>query len=436
MERTRQTTAVRLAWYRGEILVVMTMCLALVPSRTHGGFRVHERETFDGTKLDREHWEVQTYSVPDPVVQDDGLIFEDMAECVTTQVTVGVGDIVSVQLLEHPMGDAQSSLFLTTKSRESALPVVEWDSHFAHLTYGYVAAHKDYGFIAGSGGGGKSSGTIYGLATHPPLAGEPLTFQIERLAENRFVMSAYDSNMTLVGETHTAWMLDLEPDAKFYISLVARPRDGGRVVFDNVTIVRASAKADAPIFLNTLDEWYGDATHAFGETPVEDGRKDTIGTTFGQTFRIAEDGWFRLDSIAFEIDDYAPGVAPEPCQFEVYVMPWTGTRPIGQTVYASGPLTTTAAWRFEPFTLAPKEVLLAGQTTYVVLFTANGFLNGTRSDAAVASVADFYPGGGLYIHHGGTFDDLFTEDWSTEFVWTTDLALKLEWSAWSDASSQ
>lgn len=420
---------VRLGRRLGGIVALILLAMAVGSSNVYSYFEVLESETFDGTELDLEDWEVRTYSIPEPIHQDHCLIFESAGEYVTTQVTVGVGDIVRVQLLEHPMGNADSSLYLTTKNREVSFSVA-WDSHFVFLKYRFDSSHKDYGFVAGQGGDGHSGGRIFGLATHPPLASEPLTLEIERLAENSFVSRAYDSNMALIGEPYTSVMFDMDPEAQFYVSLVAYPRDGGRTVFDNVTILRARAETEAPRSLNLLDEWGGDSTHSFGETPAEAGQEDMIGVTYGQTFRIEEEGWFRLDNISFQVDDYAPGSAPETCQFEVYVMPWAGTRPIPQAVYCSEPLTTTAAWRFEEFTLAPEEVLLAGKTTYVVLFTANRFLNGVRSDAAMASVGNRYPGGGLYIHRGATFDDLFTQDWSAEATWSRDLALNLEWSPW------
>jgi hypothetical protein len=84
------------------------------------------------------------------------------------------------------------------------------------------------------------------------------------------------------------------------------------------------------------------------------------------------------------------------------------------------------------FALHPEDVVLAGNTLYVIVFTANHFFNGIRSDAVMACVDNIYPGGELYEHSGraddGLFDRFFSEPWSARWADRRDLALELKWS--------
>ncbi len=227
------------------IVALTLLSVAAVPSNVRAGFVIQEIETFDGNQVDTATWELHSYtSNPTPISQQDCLIFNDMAQCMTADVTVGVGDTVSVQLLEHPTRNSTSSLYLTTRTRQSPF-IVGYESPYVFLEYNYNYVWKDYGFSAGSGNNKSGIAKNFGRSTQPPLPGQPLTLQIQRVTEYRCVCSVYDSNMVLIGEPQTWLFSDLEEDAKVYICLAAWPRKGGRTVFDNVKITRAKPQLPA-----------------------------------------------------------------------------------------------------------------------------------------------------------------------------------------------
>lgn len=296
-------------------IVVLVLLAAAVPSGVRGGFRIQETESFDGNQVDTATWQPLSYGAsPTPVRQQDCLIFDDMGECITAQTTVEVGDIVRVQLLEHPLGASRSCLYLTTKSQENRI-VVDFDSHFVYVGYSYSNADADYGFEACTGGGGHAGGRVFGLATPPPVPGRPLTLQIQRVTENTCVSRAYDSNMVGLGEPQTTTFFDLRHDEKFYICLAAWPAPGGRTVFDNVTILRAPTKTPAPpsTGTDTLSLGQGDFRHPFGEVASAATPPGLAGPACEQTFCLDQAGWFRLDRLSFAGDDTAPLAAPVTC---------------------------------------------------------------------------------------------------------------------------
>ncbi len=227
------------------IVALTLLSVAAAPSNVRAGFVIQEIETFDGNQVDTTTWEPLSYtSNRTPISQQDCLIFNDWAQYMTADVTVGVGDTVSVQLLEHPTGNSTSSLYLTTRTGQSHF-IVGYESPYVYLEYSYMSALKDYAFIAGRGGNKTGMGMIFGRSTPPPLPGRPLTLQIQRVTEYRCVSSVYDSNMVLIGEPQTCIFSDLKEDAKLYVCLAAWPQKGGRTVFDNVKITRAKPQLPA-----------------------------------------------------------------------------------------------------------------------------------------------------------------------------------------------
>ncbi len=159
------------------------------------------------------------------------------------------------------------------------------------------------------------------------------------------------------------------------------------------------------------------------------------GTTFGQTFQIA-DGPAQLSSLSFAVQGYAPNLAPEPCTFEVFIMAWDSLRPVGPVLYQSQSLEMPLGFfPIVTFNLPLDEVLLRQQQEYVVFLTANNYLNGIRSDAAVATVPGSTYAGGRFVSHspGYCFNDLLVQSWTADV--SQDLAFRLNYTVVPEPSA-
>jgi hypothetical protein len=152
------------------------------------------------------------------------------------------------------------------------------------------------------------------------------------------------------------------------------------------------------------------------------------GATFGQTF-VIHDGNVSGQNLTFLVRGYYPFDAPQPCTFETCIMAWNGSRPTGPVVFQSSPLVTSGNfWQWETFSVPLNNTLLVKDQRYVVFFTANNFLDGIRSDAAMASVDNLYPDGGVVFHYNGfSSNDLLTQDWWTGWEGRFDFALRLDY---------
>ncbi len=417
------------------LTILLPVMMAIPIARAH--FVVQEVETFDGTEKDPATWE-EYAPLHATIHQDDALIFDmvgaAVSDCTTTKVTVGLGETVRVRLLERPAGRAEVWLLLTTNS-EGTDASTRTDSLAFYINHAALPLIERYYFAGGFLAEGGWKGTSFGADAPSPSPGKPVTLEIHRLCATTAICTAYDSNMVPIGSVCTPSLPHPGITDELYVSLMVHTEDGGRTVFDDVVIVRSRPRA--PATMNTLAGWTGATFDAFGETPADPASQDLVAFTVGQTFRIAGEGRFSLDEISFPIDDlYPDGPAAEACMFEVFVTPWTGTRPVDDILYRSEPLTTAGLAEAETFTLRPEEVVLSGETSYIVFLTAGHFLNGVRSDASVGIVDNVYPAGEFYRHAGPAsadlFDRLFTEDWSSDLACQQDLALHLEWSPLAD----
>ncbi len=176
--------------------------------------------------------------------------------------------------------------------------------------------------------------------------------------------------------------------------------------------------------IDTLSSWTGASIHTFGELSGN----NPGAVTFGQTFVIHEEH-AHLDSIEFMVSDYAPTTAPEVCTFEVFIMAWDGSSPTGPVLFQSEPLITTGEFgNYDNFIVDLKGISVIAGQEYIVLFTANNFLNGIRSDAAMAIVDNIYADGILVTHHGFSFDDLLNGNWRVPFSNSRDFAIRLEYT--------
>jgi hypothetical protein len=186
-----------------------------------------------------------------------------------------------------------------------------------------------------------------------------------------------------------------------------------------------AADASPMTAMDTLSSWTGGVAASFGDNAG----LNPGGTTFGQTFRVGEgDGY--LTSLSFVVQGYAPHGAPEVCTFQSYIMAWNGSHPVGPVLYSSSPQVMPEG--FFPtitFNLPLNNVGITADTDYVVFFTANNFLNGIRSDAAMGSVADIYPGGSFVSQTGGNnFSDLLNLNWDPVAPNFADLAIRLDFT--------
>lgn len=196
----------------------------------------------------------------------------------------------------------------------------------------------------------------------------------------------------------------------------------GRMVFCLLAVLLIQGFASAEI-IDTLSQWTGGSLDSFGELSGN----NPGAVTFGQTFTLQEGPGY-LTSVSFSVLDYYPSPASDVCTFKAYVMAWEGLRPTGPVLYESQPLTTSGSlFGYETFTIGFDGPPLGTDQEYILFFSANEFLNGIRSDAAMASVGNTYPGGGFYDHYGGfSFNDLLTQDWNQYFANYVDVAVRIE----------
>jgi len=232
---------------RGKLIIALGIFLAFAGifcQQVSAAF-VDGIERFDGTVKDTETWEEYSSPPEGEVYQNNKLIFSNSTgegiDCTTRNITVGVGDIVRVELLEHPSGlYAYSTLYLTTNS-EGANRSTVMDDHFLLLTYSYVniiapGLEPGYYFAAGSGSLGRAKIQFFGKDSPPPSPSNPLILQIERTSSDSAVFSAFTSDMTLIDSMISSFRFRGVPD-NLFISLYSLGGQGGYTVFDNVTII-------------------------------------------------------------------------------------------------------------------------------------------------------------------------------------------------------
>jgi hypothetical protein len=183
--------------------------------------------------------------------------------------------------------------------------------------------------------------------------------------------------------------------------------------------VISPARADS---IDTLSGWTGSLVDAFGELEGN----NPGATTFGQTFRLSSDA--HLTSITFKTVSKTPDPAPQACKFQVGVAAWNGSSTTGSPLYLSQALTTsTGLYPTDTFNVSLGDALVRGGTDYIVLFTANNFLDGIRSDAMLSFTNDSYAGGSFMAHYGGSsMADLSAWGW-----WGSpagDVAMRMEYT--------
>lgn len=235
---------------KGKTILLLGVFLAFAGIFCHkvsAGF-VHGIEQFNGTEKDTATWEENELIVAS-VYQNNKLFIGGSwseADYTTRNITVGVGSIVTVQLLEQPEGDAWSTLYLTTNSEGTSRPTSQ-DDHFLFIRYLYFdfPPLEGYYLWAGSGSPGDSGGPIFGQGTPPPSSHRPLTLKIERTSSTSAVCSAY--NPTFIG-SRTIGFQDV-PD-ELFVSLSVRGCEYGHyAVFDNVTIIPEPVPDPATVLL-------------------------------------------------------------------------------------------------------------------------------------------------------------------------------------------
>lgn len=173
--------------------------------------------------------------------------------------------------------------------------------------------------------------------------------------------------------------------------------------------------------IDTLSGWSGAITATFGD----DAGENPGGTTFGQTFMLPQNA--QLTDVSFAVEGYAPYTAPQACTFEAFIMAWNGSRPTGPVLYQSAP--QAMPLDFYPlitFTLPINNLNVAGGAQYVLFLTSNDFLDGIRSDAALATDFNTYPDGMFVMEYpGNSINDLLTQDWTQ--VSYLDMAFRIDY---------
>ena len=183
----RASTALRIA------LIAVALIVLAPPRHAVAGF-VNGVERFNGTFLDTNTWIAAELN--GTISQDDELQLASLGymyvDYTTIDATVGVGDVVSVEL--HSIDIAVAALFLTTNS-EGTTQSCLFDSKT--LSIRYNASFNN--FTGANGEGSLHHGSIFGFDTPPPQPGSPYILQIERTSSTTATYSAFEADGTLIG---------------------------------------------------------------------------------------------------------------------------------------------------------------------------------------------------------------------------------------------
>ena len=206
-------------------------------------------ERFDGTVKDTATWEEFTTVPGCSVSQDDRLIFKtgfgsDSIDYTTKNVTVGIGELVTVELFPTE-GAGHALMYLTNNSSGH---YTHMDSAHMSILYSHIEPYGFYDFGASAVFPGGWVSDMF-AADIPRLSlADPFILQIERTSRTSATFSAFNSDMSLIGSTGLSFT-DMPDD--LYISLGAVGGSGGPVAFDNVTIVPEPA-TDCLVLLGSL----------------------------------------------------------------------------------------------------------------------------------------------------------------------------------------
>jgi len=147
-------------------------------------------------------------------------------------------------------------------------------------------------------------------------------------------------------------------------------------------------------------------------------------STFGETFVIHSSDAL-AQNLSFYVRPYYPGTAPQLCTFQVYIMGWSGSRPTGSVLFASAALTPPSP---QVLSISLGNTFLKRDQKYVAFFTSDNFMDGIRSDAAMAAVPNAYADGAIVVSYSDpNFNAMFTHDWATIFDPQYDLGFKLDY---------
>jgi len=179
--------------------------------------------------------------------------------------------------------------------------------------------------------------------------------------------------------------------------------------------VRQDALAQSTIYsLGSLPGWDGNSSiTGFSDS----GNSNTLGSTMsvGQTFRI-NNGNAVITSIAFPLIANAPLYAPGPSDFQVGVIAWNGTRPMGPLLYLSDLLVGYGdVW--QNFVVTPNNLILNQGQQYLLFFSGISFLDGIDSEASMGYVPGnpYTDGQYFFLGLGGSglgINDVFVHDWT------------------------
>lgn len=167
---------------------------------------------------------------------------------------------------------------------------------------------------------------------------------------------------------------------------------GMRVIRAIVVVVATTGIAGAQAFagsvIETVSAWNGsDLFSGFGDL--------NFGGLFvnvrGQTFRTPDALHTRLDSATFYVGKVAGTL---PLEFNVSIMAWGGSTPIGSFLYES-PRLTSSSGGLEPITVKPYLDLSPG-TDYIAFLTALPYMDGNLSAGWVGTVPNNPYSSGAY----------------------------------------
>lgn len=168
--------------------------------------------------------------------------------------------------------------------------------------------------------------------------------------------------------------------------------------------------SEAGMIIDTTPGWNGsDYVSPLGQP---------ANSSFGQTFTVT-DGYTKLESFTFWLNDVFSSVYPDFTDFRAYVMAWddSQTRASGSVLWSSDPMSTTnnhGSGGMEQFAFTTGGVELTNNAQYVAFLNTSLSFDALNNQAQVgARYTNPYSGGKMVYQNGGAnFSAVTTSSWT------------------------
>jgi len=189
---------------------------------------VNNAETFDGTLKDTTTWkEILLNPGPSRITQKDAVTLDGSTDYCTNTITVGVGDIVRVDVTNvTDLGSYGSFALSLSEHNESAIN----PGNYLRMCCAYSSGTDRWSLIAQHERPvGGTLNSFFGTTDTPTISTDPLVLEVERVSETMAYYRAYQGG--LIGQNFLTFT---DVPEQLYIRL---ENVIFTTTFDNVTIV-------------------------------------------------------------------------------------------------------------------------------------------------------------------------------------------------------